>query len=165
MADVSDELAAGEQYLARLDYDTAYKHFDKASRTDPSNAAAYFGKAESALGIPKIEADTIVGLYKKAIELDPQNPQFLDAFASFCIDLGRFNDAEQAYLKAAQLDPDNAAFYYMDFAVNYNQKAPQIFEGRVALDDKTRDIIKHKALDYALKALGMEKGDAKRLLS
>ncbi len=164
MVDASEEMAAGEQLLAKLDYDEAYKHFEKAAKLEPANAAAYFLKAEAALGLPKMEAETILGLYKKAIELDPQNPQFLDAFASFCIDLGRFNDAEQAYLKAAQLDPDNASFYYMDFAINYNQKAPQIFESRLALDEKTKDIIRRKALDYALKALGLEKGETKRLL-
>jgi hypothetical protein len=32
------------------------------------------------------------------------------------------------------------------------------------MDDKTRDMIRSKALTYALKALAMEKEDAKRLL-
>jgi len=32
------------------------------------------------------------------------------------------------------------------------------------LDDKTRDMIRQKALTYALKALGLEKEDAKRLI-
>src|SRR6266480_2193258 len=87
------DIAAGEQALGQLDYDTAYKHFDKATKADPASALAFFGKAEAALGA---------------------------------------------------------------------RKAPLIMEQ--FLDDKTRDMIRQKALVYALKALGVEKEDAKRLL-
>ncbi len=157
-----EEIAAGEQALGQLDYDSAYKHFDKAIKADPKNAVAHFGKAEAALGVPKAEADEILGLYKKAIELDGENPQYRDALASFSVDLGRFNEAEEQYNAAAKLDEDNAAFYWSEFAVQYARKAPVIMEQ--FLDDKTRDMIRQKALTYALKALGIEKEDAKRLL-
>src|SRR5881396_2531959 len=149
------DIAAGEQALGQLDYDSAYKHFDKAIKTDPASAIAHFGKAEAALGVPKVEADEVLGLYKKAIELDGQNPQYRDALASFSVDLGRFNEA-------AKLDEENAAFYWSEFAVQYARKAPVVMEQ--FLDDKTRDMIRQKALTYALKALGIEKEDAKRLL-
>jgi tetratricopeptide (TPR) repeat protein len=162
MGTVDDEIAAGEQALGVLNYDEAYKHFDKAMKEDPKNAVAAFGKAESALGVPKVEAEEILGLYKKAIELDPENPQYRDAIASFCVDLGRFNEAEEHYNKAAELDEDNAPFYWSEFAIQYARKAPQVMEQ--FLDDKTRDMIRVKALTYALKALGMEKDDAKRVL-
>jgi len=157
-----EEIAAGEQALGQLDYDSAYKHFDKAIKADPASAIAHFGKAESALGVPKVEPEEILGLYKKAIELDGENPQFRDGLASYCVDLGRFNEAEEQYNAAAKLDGDNAAFYWSEFAVQYARKAPVIMEQ--FLDDKTRDMIRQKALTYALKALGIEKDDAKRLL-
>ena len=157
-----EEIAAGEQALGQLDYDSAYKHFDKAIKTDPASAIAHFGKAEAALGVPKVEADEVLGLYKKAIELDGQNPQYRDALASFSVDLGRFNEAEEQYNAAAKLDEENAAFYWSEFAVQYARKAPVVMEQ--FLDDKTRDMIRQKALTYALKALGIEKEDAKRLL-
>src|SRR5216684_7120820 len=86
-----NDISAGEQALGLLDYDAAYKHFDKATKADPTNAVAFFGKAEAALGVPKVEPDEIMALYKKAIDLDGENPQFRDALASFCVDLGRFN--------------------------------------------------------------------------
>ncbi len=63
---------------------------------------------------------------------------------------------------AAKLDEENAAFYWSEFAVQYARKAPVVMEQ--FLDDKTRDMIRQKALTYALKALGIEKEDAKRLL-
>src|SRR5712692_1939320 len=81
-----NDIAAGEQALGQLDYDSAYKHFDKATKTDPANAVAFFGKAEAALGVPKVEAEEILALYKKAIELDGENPAYRDALASFCVD-------------------------------------------------------------------------------
>src|SRR5213594_764875 len=74
-----NDISAGEQALGQLDYDAAYKHFDKATKADPANAVAFFGKAEAALGVPKVEPDEILGLYKKAIDLDGENPQFRDA--------------------------------------------------------------------------------------
>ncbi|MEK6986593.1 MAG: hypothetical protein AABX97_00680 [Candidatus Thermoplasmatota archaeon] len=162
MPSAEEEIALGEQALSTLDYDTAYKHFDKAAKADPKNSVAYFGKAESALGAPKVEAEEILALYKKAIELDAENPQYHDGLASFCVDLGRFNEAEEHYNKAAALDEENAPFYWSEFAIQYARKAPVVM-GQF-LDDKTRDMIKAKSLTYALKALGVEKEDAKRLL-
>jgi tetratricopeptide (TPR) repeat protein len=156
------DISTGEQALGQLDYDAAYKAFDKATKADPANAVAFFGKAEAALGVPKVEAEEILGLYKKAIELDGENPQYRDALASFCVDLGRFNEAEEQYNAAAKLDPENGPFYWSEFAIQYARKAPVVMEQ--FLDDKTRDMIRQKALMYALKALGLEKDDAKRLL-
>ncbi|HKW43990.1 MAG TPA: hypothetical protein VJP06_07365, partial [Thermoplasmata archaeon] len=91
-----------------------------------------------------------------------ENPQYRDALASFCVDLGHFNEAEEQYNAAAKLDEDNAAFYWSEFAIQYARKAPIKMEQ--FLDDKTRDLIRVKALTYALRALGIEKEDAKRLL-
>ncbi len=162
MVGADEEIALGEQALSRLDYEAAYKHFDKAAKADAGDAVAYFGKAEAALGMPKLEAEDILSLYKKALELDTENPQYLDAIAAFCMDLGRFNEAEEHYNRAAQLDEDNAPYYWSEFAIQYARKAPVIMEQ--FLDDKTRDMIRTKALTYALKALAMEKDDAKRVL-
>ena len=162
MAGAEDEITAGERALSALDYDTAYKHFDKAAKAEPANPVAWFGKAEAALGLPSMEAEQILGFYRKAVELEPDHPQFLEALASFSMDMGRFNDAEQFYNKAAESDPDNAAYYWSEFAVNYKAKAPVAMEQ--FLDDKTRDMIAQKALSYALKAVGLSNDEAKRLL-
>ena len=162
MSGADEEIAAGETALGKLDYDGAFKHFDKATKLDGKNPIAFFGKAEAALGIPTLEADDILSWYRKAIELEPENAQFHEAIASLCMDLGRFNEAEQSYNKAAELDKDNAPFYYSEFAVHYRNKAPVVMEQ--FLDEKTKDMIAQKALAYALKALNMERDEAKRLL-
>src|SRR5207245_86618 len=92
--------------------------------------------------VPKVEAEEILGLYKKAIELDGENPAYRDALASFCVDLGRFNEAEEQYNAAAKLDEENAPFYWSEFAIQYARKAPVVMEQ--FLDDKTRDMIRQK---------------------
>ena len=162
MAAADEEIQAGEQALSGLDYPEAFKHFEKAAKADPANPVAWFGKAEAALGLPQMEAEQILSFYKKAVELEPEHPQFLEALASFSMDMGRFNDAETFYNKAAEVDAENAAYYWSEFAVNYKAKAPVAMEQ--FLDDKTRDMIAVKALTYALKAIALTKDDAKRLL-
>ena len=162
MAGADEEIAAGEAALSKLDYDAAFKHFDKATKLDGKNPIAFFGKAEAALGVPTLEADDILSWYRKAIELEPDSAQFHEAIASLCMDLGRFNEAEQAYNKAAELDQDNAPFYYSEFAVHYRTKAPVVMEQ--FLDEKTKDMIAQKSLTYVLKALNMGRDEAKRLL-
>ena len=162
MPSADEEITGGEAALSKLDYETAFKHFDKAAKLDPKNPIAFFGKAEAALGIPTEEADNILSWYRKAIDLEPDNPQFHEAIASLCMDLGRFNEAEQAYTKAAELDKDNASFYYSEFAIHYRTKAPVVMEQ--FLDEKTKDMIAQKSLNYILKALGISREEAKRLL-
>ena len=162
MASAEDEIAAGEAAIGKLDYEAAFKHFDKATKLDSKNPIAFFGKAEAALGLPTEEADNILGWYRRAIELEPENPQFHEAIASLCMDLGRFNEAEQAYTKAAELDQENGSFYYSEFAIHYRNKAPIVMEQ--FMDDKTRDMIAQKSLTYALKALNLSREEAKRLL-
>ncbi|SRR6266540_2276049 len=162
MAGTDEEIQAGEVALSALEYSEAYKHFDKAAKADPKNPVAWFGKAEAALGMPQMEAEEILACYKKAVEIEPEHPQFLEALASFSMDMGRFNEAEQFYNKAAEVDKENASYYWSEFAVNYKAKAPVVMEQ--FLDDKTRDMIAQKALSYALKAIGLTSEDAKRLL-
>src|SRR5438093_4828459 len=162
MAGADEEIQAGEQALSALDYGEAFKHFDKAAKTDPKNPVAWFGKAEAALGLPQMEAEVILTCYKKAVELEPEHPQFLEALASFSMDMGRFNEAEQFYNKAAEVEAENDPYYWSEFAVNYKAKAPVAMAQ--FLDDKTRDMIAQKALLYALKAIALSKDEAKRLL-
>jgi len=66
MTGIEKEIAAGEQALGNLDYDSAYSHFDKATKIEPKNSLAWFGKAEASLGIPKIDGEQIIIFYKKA---------------------------------------------------------------------------------------------------
>jgi tetratricopeptide (TPR) repeat protein len=161
-----EEMEAGERALARLDYDGAFAHFAKAAKLDPKNPWARFGMAEASLGVSKVEPETRLAFYAEAVKLAPDVPPFLDAYANACMDLGRFADAEKAYGNAAEADPENAPFYFSEFAVRFWREAP----GRMAEmtgqepDEETLDVIARKALDYMLRALDMDRTRAKRLL-
>ncbi|MCK4455272.1 MAG: hypothetical protein KAU99_02875 [Thermoplasmata archaeon] len=162
MKEAEEEIADGERLLGMYQYDDALKHFNKAMKMDPKNARGFFGKAEASIGNPKVKPEKVAELYKKAIELEPENPQYIEAYASFCMDTGRFNEAEQFYVKASELDSESAPYYLSEFAIQYYTKAPIIMEK--FLDEKTRDMISSKSLDYLLRALGIEREEALRLL-
>jgi tetratricopeptide (TPR) repeat protein len=162
MADVEQEIARGETCLNSLEYDKAYKHFDKAVKIDSGSALAYFGKAESAIGMPKVKRENVGDWYKKAIELDPGNPQYLEAYALYCMNDGLFNEAEKYFKDAADADPENAPFYYTEFAIQYHSVAPIVMEQY--LDDNTKNMIVQKALSYLLKAIDLDPKDAVKLL-
>lgn len=163
MADVEKDLMDAQEALANGEFDQAVAKYNKVLKTDPKCAEAYFGKAEASVGVPKMSSDEVIALYKKAVELDPKNPIFQSSYAAYLLDIGRFNEAELAYLKAAEIDPDNAQYYFSEFGVEYILKAPVIMEK--FLDEKTKDMILKKGLKYLLKASGLNEEDAKRLLS
>ncbi len=163
MAELEKDLMDAQDALANGEFDQAVSKFNKVLKADPKCAEAYFGKAEAAVGVPKMSPEEVVALYKKAVELDPKNPIYNSSYAAFLLDIGRFNEAEAAYLKAAESDPDNARQYYSEFGVEYILRAPVVMEK--FLDEKTKDMIMKKGLKYLLKAAGLTEDDAKRLLS
>jgi len=164
MADtIEKDLMDAQDALASGDFEKAVSKYNKAIKADPKRAEAHFGKAEAAVGVPKISQEEVMESYKKAVELDPKNPIFQSSYAAFLVEAGRFNEAEAAYIKAAELDPDNARYYFSEFGVEYTIRAPIVMEK--FLDDKTKDMILKKGLKYLLKAAGMTEEDAKRLLT
>lgn len=163
MTDVQKDLMDAQEAMANGDFDSAVSKFSKAIKTDPNCAEAYFGKAEASVGVPKMSPEEVIALYKKAVDLDSKNPIYHSSYGAYLLEIGRFNEAETAYLKAAELDPDNARYYFSEFGVEYVLKAPVVMEK--FLDDKTKDMILKKGLKYLLKAAGMTEDDAKRLLS
>ncbi len=163
MAEVEKDLMDAQEALASGEFDQAVSKFNKVLKADPKCAEAYFGKAEASVGVPKMSPEEVVALYKKAVELDPKNPIYNSSYAAYLLDIGRFNEAEAAYMKAAETDPDNARQYYSEFGVEYILRAPVVMEK--FLDDKTKDMIMKKGLKYLLKAAGLTEEDAKRLLA
>lgn len=157
------DLMDAQAALAGGEFDRAVSKFNKVIKADPKCAEAHFGKAEAAIGVPKVAAEDIQESYKKAVELDPKNPIYQSSYAAFLVEIGRFNEAEAAYIKAAELDPDNSRYYYSEFGMEYALRAPVVMEK--FLDDKTKDMILLKSLKYLLKAVGMTEDDAKRLLN
>ncbi len=165
MADVDRLLEEADKQLNQFEYEDAYEKFSDLLEEDLEDeklvARAHFGKAEAALGINEVEIEDILDDYEKAIELD-DNPFYRQAAAGFCIDIGKFEQAEKHYRKAAELDPDNEQHYLSDLAVGYRYKAPIMMEEYV--EQAGEDIILRKSLNYMLEALDIDKEKAKELL-
>ncbi len=161
MTDIQKLIDEGERLLAEFNHEGAYKKFKKAAKNN-EDPRAYFGKAEAALGVPTVDSDEIIEDYKKAIELD-ENPFYHQALAEFCIEVGKFDSAEEHYKKAAELDPENRANYMSDMAVGYRFKAPIMMEK--FLQQGGEEIILRKSLHYMLDALEIDKEKALELLS
>jgi len=152
----------GYRLMEEGEYSQALSRFDKAIKADPANPAAYLAKADAAVLVPKVSQEEVIALYRKASELDPENPFILQSWGAFCMDVGLFNDAEACYNKAAQIDPENAIYYYSEFGVEYYKKALVVYEQR--LDEQTRAIIAKKALKYLLKSIDLDETSVKKLL-
>ncbi len=164
MADVDSLLEEAEKHLNRFEYEDSYEKFSQLLEKDIDEkleARAHFGRAESALGINEIEIEDILEDYEKAIEIE-DDPFYRQAAAGFCIDIGKFEQAEEHYRKAAELDPENKHHYLSDLAVGYRYKAPVMMEEFV--EQVGDDIILRKSLNYMLEALDIEREKAKELL-
>ncbi|MGM0509762.1 MAG: tetratricopeptide repeat protein [Thermoplasmatota archaeon] len=161
MPDVQELLAEGQRLMNEFDYEGAYDKFSKALKKEDV-PEAYFGRAESAaLGMPEKDSDDIVEDYEKAIEMD-DNPFYHQAVAAFCIDVGKFDKAEEHYRRAAELDPDNEHNYLSELAVGYRFKAPVMMEK--FLDQGGEEIILRKSLNYMLEAMDIDREKALELL-
>lgn len=162
MADIQKDLMDAQEAMADGEYEQAVSKYNKILKADPNCAEAFFGKAEAAVGVPKMSPEEVMALYKKAVDLDPKNPIYHSSYAAYLLEIGRFNESEAAYLKAAEVDPDNARYYFSEFGMEYILRAPVVMEK--FLDDKTKDMIVKKGLKYLLKAAGISEEEAKRLL-
>ncbi len=164
MADIETELIKGEQLLAEFEYDKARKKFNDVIKLDPKNARAHFGKAEASLGLQKVTAEEIMELYKKATELEPDNVFYITSLGSFCLQIGKFQDAEACYNKATELDEENFPDYFAEFAIGYFRNAQIVYENHIDRDPNTMNMIRKKTLEYLLKAIDLAPDKAKELL-
>jgi cytochrome c-type biogenesis protein CcmH/NrfG len=160
---VEKELNAGNRLLQQGDLKGALSKFNKVVKLDPNCAEAYFGIAEASVGIPKVKIEDILAAYRKAIELDGKNPYYHSAYGAFCLENGLYQDAENAYHRAAELDPDNAIYYLSELSVEYYRTAVSRLDEEAS--NQEYDAIVKKALEYYIRALGISKEDAMRLLS
>ena len=83
--------------------------FDNAREAEPDNAVAHYGWAESAfmrLSMDMEEdvpAGKIMQVYKKAMQLDEENLEYVASFANFCLDCGRIPMAIKEYQRLEKM--------------------------------------------------------------
>jgi tetratricopeptide (TPR) repeat protein len=162
MTEVDKLIMKAKDHLNNGDFDKAARAFDKVIKAAPDNSVGYFGKAEASVGVPKFSMVEVAQLYKKAIELEPDNPFYHKSYGDFCLDNGLLAQAEEAYQSAIKLDPEGARFYYSDLAMGYYNSGMLFPERQLNM---TEDDIAKKALQYSLKALDMTEQRALDILS
>lgn len=165
MANAEKLVAEAEQLLNQFEYEEAYKKFTEALEEEEM-PRANFGRAEAgeagSLGDLDVNSEDILEDFEKAIELD-DNPFYRQAAGGFCIDIGKFEKAEEHYRKAVELDPQNKHHYLSDLAVGYRFQAPIAMQKLV--QQAGEDVILRKSLNYMLEALDIDREKAVELLS
>jgi len=150
------DVQAGMRYLSAFDYSKAMSSFKRAAKADPNNPDAYYGMAEAAQGIPKIKTEDILSWYDRAVSLRP-DPQYLTSRGAFCLSVGLVKEAEESYTKAAELNPENRAYYLSEFAVEY-------FYHCQNREEAWGPEAKKKVIGYLLRSVGISPEEAVSIL-
>ncbi|MGB1818790.1 MAG: hypothetical protein ACPHK2_04150, partial [Candidatus Poseidoniaceae archaeon] len=104
-----DKMQEAGMALARGDFTNAMQLFDVLREEMPENAAAHYGWAEAAfmrLSMDMEEdvpAGKIMQVYKKAMQLDEENLEYVASFANFCLDCGRIPMAIKEYQRLEKM--------------------------------------------------------------
>jgi tetratricopeptide (TPR) repeat protein len=99
----------GNIYFGRQEYESAIKHFVRATTINPSFSQPYNQLGYAYRFIDKLtDAETA---FKKYIELIPNDPNPHDSYAELLMKMGRFDESIKAYEKALSLDPNFVASY------------------------------------------------------
>jgi len=95
--------------LSRGEFTIAMELFDKLRESEPDNALGHYGWAEAAFMRISIDlaeeppAALIMRSYKKAMELDEENLEYVGSFANFCLDCGRIPMAIKEYQRLEKM--------------------------------------------------------------
>jgi len=79
-------------------------------------------------------------MYKKEIELYPDNPQYLDYLGCLYTELEKYDDALKLYIKTRELNPDNpdyiGAVAYLHAKLKHYDEAIKEYEKFIEINDK-----------------------------
>ncbi|MDP7266127.1 MAG: hypothetical protein QGH39_11285 [Candidatus Thermoplasmatota archaeon] len=138
-------------------YKKAIKTFDKVIKQAPNNPLGYFGKAEASVGDTRLSLMDLSKLYRKATELEPQNDQYLSAYADFCLTNGLLDKGAELYEKVAELVPESSPAIYIDLAYGYYNYGMLFLQRQPG---KEKEDIYRESFAYLKKGLGLGEGEA-----
>lgn len=96
----------GNIFLKQKQYEEARQTFSHIIKLDKSDSFSFFELAEVEEKMQQYEQ--ALNNLKKALELEPNNPKYLDLFISICIIIKNKNLAQNAFLKLKEVNPENA---------------------------------------------------------
>lgn len=166
-----DKMQEAGMALARGDFTNAMQLFDVLREEMPENAAAHYGWAEAAfmrLSMDMEEdvpAGKIMQVYKKAMQLDEENLEYVASFANFCLDCGRIPMAIKEYQrleKMAELEEIPVEDTLFDASRLIVEAIDRVGQGR---DNAMVKPWIRQALEWAVGGLGYNAEDAAEMLT
>jgi tetratricopeptide (TPR) repeat protein len=146
--ELNDTFSAGRDAENAKNWDVAIEQYKKAAVLDPMQhvvmshmADCYIGRGDSKTAADERQADYALAVeaYKKAIDLNPDDPVYHNNYALALVKTKKIDDAQAELNKAAQLDPSSAGKYYYNLGavlanVGQADAAGDAFKKSIAAD-------------------------------
>ena len=155
--------------MAEGDFVAAMALFDEARQDDDDNSDAHYGWADAAFMRLTIDmeddvpAALIMRGYKRAMELDEENLEYVAGFAGFCLDCGRLPMAVKEYSRLQKM----SELQELDVNDMLYEAAARLVEAVERLDRNApaAQPLLAQALEWAVAGLGFTSEEAAALLS
>ncbi len=160
----TDEIRAGVLAYQFSNYQSAAEHFQAALKLDPSSMQAQLGLATSYAQqyVPGDESDANVGLATQAIAgfkavlkagpTDQQRYRSVAAIASLSFNMKRWDDAREYYMKAIELNPEDAHNYFSMAVIDWTLAYPPRVKMRDDMHLSDSEMISDAAACASLRA-------------
>jgi tetratricopeptide (TPR) repeat protein len=155
-----DNLNKGVQAFRAQKYDAAIDHFKSAIELDPelTNAELYLATAYAQQFVPgspdeanQKVAQAAIQTFDKVLEKDPSNKTAIAGKASIYQNNSEYDKAREAYMKNAEVDPQNHIPFYavgsMDWKIVHNTDSK--------LSEEERSKLIEEGLQYLDKAMAI----------
>ncbi|HEY1463895.1 MAG TPA: tetratricopeptide repeat protein [Terriglobales bacterium] len=155
-----DQLNKGVAAYKNAKYEEAIGHFQNAVTLDPQllNAKLYLATAFAQQYVPDVGtdennrmADQAIDAYKSVLAQDPKNINSVKGIAYLYLNMHKFEQSKEYYLKAAQIDPNDAEPYYSVGVIAWTQSYQPRMKARAELQLKPEEPLKDKKVCDNLK--------------
>ena len=156
--------------MSEGDFPEAMKIIEEAQKSNPEDATAHYGWAEAAFMRLSIDmeddvpAGKIMQAYKKAMQYDEENLEYVASFANFCLDCGRIPMAIKEYSrleKMAEIEEIPVEDTLFDASRLIVEAIERVGQGR---DNPMIQPWLKQALTWAVGGLGFNAVDASKML-
>jgi tetratricopeptide (TPR) repeat protein len=158
-----DQLNKGVQAYKNAKYEEAIEHFKNAVALDPAllNARLYLATAYAQQYIPGADTEDnnrmgqqAIEEYKKVLDANASREQQINSIkgiAFLYLQMKKFPEAKQYYLKASEIDPNDPEAYYSVAVIDWTQTYQPRQEERAKLGLKPDEPLKDKKVCAALR--------------
>ncbi|HEY1800168.1 MAG TPA: tetratricopeptide repeat protein [Terriglobales bacterium] len=155
-----DQLNKGVASYKNAKYEEAIDHFQNAVHFDPQllNAKLYLATAFAQQYIPDVDtpennrnAEQAIDAYKAVLDQDPKNINSVKGIAYLYLNMHKFDKSKEYYLKAAQMDPNDAEPYYSVGVIDWTESYQPRMKARAELQLKPDEPLKDKKVCDTLK--------------